>query len=146
MQAREQEIRAKVRENLENVLSSGFVPSLGRHFKGKVRDVHFSRDGKRIIGVTADRVSAFDANLSEDIPFKAWVINGCSAWGMETAKEVMPVAMVDSPDRNVVVQERYENLGFECVVRGYVWGSMAGAYEEGKREICGIQLPNDLLR
>ena len=56
---REDEIRAKVRENLENRLSSGFVPSLGRHFKGKVRDVHITKDGK-VIGVTADRVSAFD--------------------------------------------------------------------------------------
>ena len=31
-------------------------------------------------------------------------------------------------------------------MRGYIWGSLANEYEQGKREKCGHMLPNDLLR
>ncbi len=50
------------------------------------------------------------------------------------------------PDPNVIVQYKMNNLGIEAIVRGYVWGSMAKDYETGKREKCGIQLPEGMLR
>merc|ERR1719174_519882 len=39
-----------------------------------------------------------------------------------------------------------KNLNVEFIVRGYVWGSMAGAYEKGDRNFCGLSLPNGLRR
>lgn len=51
-----------------------------------------------------------------------------------------------SPDPNVVVQKKMRGLPVEAIVRGYLWGSMANAYENGERTFCGLNLPNGLLR
>ncbi len=58
----------------------------------------------------------------------------------------MPNALIESPDSNIVVQKMLNRIDFECVVRGFVWGSLAAEYEDGKRDICGIRFPDDILR
>jgi phosphoribosylaminoimidazole-succinocarboxamide synthase len=66
---------------------------------------------------------------------------------MEIARDIgIPIAMLDSPDPNVIVQQRMENSGFECIVRAFVWGSLASDYEDGLRQKSGIPLPNGLIR
>merc|ERR1719436_696975 len=39
-----------------------------------------------------------------------------------------------------------KNLNVELIVRGYLWGSMAAAYENGDRTFCGLSVPNGLNR
>lgn len=41
-------------------------------------------------------------------------------------------------DGNVIIQKKMKNLNVEFIVRGYLWGSMAKAYEEGEENYCGI--------
>jgi len=53
---------------------------------------------------------------------------------------------MESPDTSVVIQKKLKVIPFEFVVRGYVWGSMAQAYEKGGREFCGHILSDNLLR
>ncbi len=142
--SKEQEYKKIIGDNLDNVLASGFIPELGEHRKGKVRDNHFS--GDKVIMVASDRVSCFDIVLSRLIPYKGVVLNLFNQWAMENTVGIFPNAMLESPDPNVIVQKRGENAGFEFIVRGYVWGSLASDYEQGKREKSGIILPNDLLR
>jgi phosphoribosylaminoimidazole-succinocarboxamide synthase len=131
-----------IAENLDNVLESAYIPELGEPKKGKVRDIYFS--GDNVIMIASDRISAFDEVLSRCIPFKGAVLNGISGYAMNRFN--IPTAMKDVPHPNVIVQRRLQNIGIECIVRGYVWGSMAKDYENGKRDICGIELPDDLLR
>jgi phosphoribosylaminoimidazole-succinocarboxamide synthase len=140
----EKYIRKKVTDNLDNVLGSGYIPELGDHIKGKVRDVHVS-DGK-IIMVASDRVSCFDHVLNEKIPYKGTVLNALSEWGTNISRKVIRDVNYESPDPNVTIQDKLKNVGFECVVRGYVWGSLARDYETGNREKCGIVIPKGLLR
>ena len=141
--SKEQEYKEIIKDNLENVLESGYIPELGGHKKGKVRDVHFS--GDRIIMVASDRVSCFDHVLSRCIPFKGAILNLFNQWAMKKTGDIVPNAMVDSPDPNVIIQIRLDNIGFECVVRDYVWGSLASDYEDGLRLKSGIELPEGLL-
>ncbi|MCL4387120.1 MAG: AIR carboxylase family protein [Patescibacteria group bacterium] len=137
-----------IRKNLNNVLTSGYIPELGNHKSGKVRDVHFTNEkvGSPIIMVASDRVSAFDHILNEAIPYKGKVLNLFAKWAFKNTEDIIPNALEESPHDNVVIQKYYKNLGFEFVVRGYVWGSMAASYEKGEQEICGIKLPEGLLR
>jgi phosphoribosylaminoimidazole-succinocarboxamide synthase len=146
--SKEKIYKDRIRKNLANVLESGFVPELGRHKKGKVRDVHFAseKEGSPIIMVASDRVSAFDHQIAEPIPYKGRVLNLFAKWSFDNSADIIPNALIESPHPNVVIQKRYEVVGFEFVVRGYVWGSMAGAYEKGEREFCGIKMPEGLLR
>lgn len=136
--------REQIRAQLDSTLSSGFIPELGKHKKGKVRNVHFS-NGK-VVMVASDRVSVFDHVLSRYIPYKGAVLNLFNQWAMDNTSDIMLSAQLQSPDPNVIVQSQLTNFGFECIVRGYVWGSLAEDYEAGKREKSGIPLPDGLYR
>ncbi|MBW2981668.1 AIR carboxylase family protein [Candidatus Woesearchaeota archaeon] len=137
-----------IRQNLSNTLFSGFIPELGMHKPGKVRDVHFTSAelGKPIVMVASDRISCFDNVLSRQIPFKGRVLNLFTRWAFSQTEDIVPNAMVKSPYENVVIQKKMDKIPFEFVVRGYVWGSMAADYENGKREFCGHKLSDSLLR
>ena len=140
----EHDYRQYFEGNLNNVLGSAYLPECEEQLSGKVRDVYFLED--MVILVTTDRISAFDQVLSRCVPFKGAVLTGISAYTMKIAEKVVPTAMIDVPDPNVMVQRKMKNIGVECVVRGYLWGSMAAGYEEGDREFCGLELPDDLIR
>eukprot|EP00659_Diplonema_papillatum_P004472 gene4472-6933_t len=49
-------------------LDASFMPELGPSKKGKVRDIYFSED--KVLMVATDRVSAFDHNIPNLIPYK----------------------------------------------------------------------------
>ncbi|UCD04108.1 MAG: AIR carboxylase family protein [Candidatus Woesearchaeota archaeon] len=142
------EYKRIIQENIHNTIDYGFIPELGKHKSGKVRDIHFTSDkvGSPIIMVASDRVSAFDYVLGRSIPFKGRILNMFNEWAFENPMYIIPNASVESPHPNVIVQKFYKNIMVECVVRGYVWGSLAGEYEKGNRQICGVKLENGLLR
>jgi len=144
----EAEYKKIIKENLDNTLTSGYIPELGMHKPGKVRDVHFTSAelGKPIVMVASDRISCFDNILSRQIPFKGRVLNLFTKWAFENTEDIVNNAMIKSPYENVVIQKKMEKIPFEFVVRGYVWGSMAADYEAGKRDFCGIKMPDTLLR
>merc|ERR1712066_75177 len=59
---------------------------------------------------------------------------------------IVPNALVENVDSSVVVQKKMGNLNVELIVRGYLWGSMAAAYEKGDRTFCGLSVPDGLNR
>lgn len=141
---REQAYKDKIKASLDQRIASGLIPELGEHKKGKVRDIHMT--GDRVIMVATDRVSAFDSILNQLIPFKGLCLNLYNAWAFQITEGIAPNALLPSPDPNVVIQRRLKNSGYECVVRGFVWGSLAGDYEKGNRVKCGIEIPEGMLR
>ena len=74
------------------------------------------------------------------------VLNKISEWTMSATADIVPNALISSPDPAIVVQKKMKNLNVECIVRNYLWGSMAGAYEKGERCFCGLALPEGLKR
>ena len=137
MDTRETQYKEVISANLNNVLTSGYIPELAspsKHQVGKVRDIHRPDNyGDRLVMVASDRVSAFDEVLSRQIPFKGVVLNAFNKWAMEQTTDIARNALLDSPDPNVVVQRYVKNVGFEFIVRGHVWGSLAADYENGSR-------------
>eukprot|EP00439_Symbiodinium_sp_Y106_P067385 s2813_g11.t1 len=152
--AGEAEFKAKIREYLDLTLPECFIPELGEQKQGKVRSIYFS--GENVVMVTNDRVSAFDYILPRSwlveccsmnlIPFKGQVLNMISEWAFSQTKDIIPNALIENVDASVVVQKKMKNLNVELIVRGYLWGSMAAAYEKGDRTFCGLKLPDGLIR
>jgi len=139
-----EQIKDKIKDYLNLTLPECFLPELGEVKKGKVRDIYFS--GDNVVMVTNDRVSAFDFVLPNLIPFKGQILNQISQWAFEQTKDIVPNALVGNVDPNVVVQKKMKNLNVEFIVRGYLWGSMAAAYEKGDRAFCGLEVPDGLNR
>jgi len=148
MAAAQKEIQYKetIRKYLNYVLDDFLLPELPFLGSGKVRELYTS--GQDILMVASDRVSAFDHVLPTLIPFKGSVLNGITKWAFRTTADVVPSALREgsSLDPNVLVQKRMKPIQVEFIVRGYLWGSMAAAYENGAKQFCGLQLPEGLIR
>merc|ERR1719236_417813 len=69
-----------------------------------------------------------------------------SEWLFGQTADILPNALVSNVDPSVVVQKKMKNLMVEWIVRGYLWGSMAAAYEKGDRTFCGLKVQDGLNR
>lgn len=113
-------------------------------YHGKVRDVYNIAD-QYLVMVATDRISAFDVVLPKAIPFKGQVLNQIACKFMAMTKDVVPNWMIDQPDPNVTVGYKCEPFKVEMVIRGYLAGHAWRLYNSGKREICGVSLPEGLI-
>lgn len=113
-----------------------------RFYQGKVRDVYWVED--KIVLVSSDRISAFDHILHEAIPYKGQVLNQVSAFFLEKSKSVVPNWFERSPDPNVAIGKSCEPIRLEMVVRAYLVGHAWREYRSGKREICGVPMPEGM--
>lgn len=112
-------------------------------YHGKVRDV-YDIDDKFLVMVATDRISAFDVILPEGIPYKGQVLNQIAAKFLDATADIVPNWKVAVPDPMVTVGIKCEPLKIEMIVRGYLAGSAWREYAAGKREICGVALPEGL--
>nr|WP_225937379.1 phosphoribosylaminoimidazolesuccinocarboxamide synthase [Myxococcus sp. RHSTA-1-4] len=119
------------------------LPSLGQHYRGKVRETY--RQGDRLILVTTDRLSAFDHILTT-IPFKGEVLNRLSAFWFERTKHICPNHVLDVPDPNVTVARACQPFTIEVVVRGYLTGSLWRDYQKGAHTAYGLPFPEGMRK
>jgi len=112
-------------------------------YKGKVRDVYTIAD-KYLVMLVSDRISAFDVVLPRPIPYKGQVLNQIAAQFLEATKDIVPNWVMDVPLPNVTVGHKCETYPIEMIVRGNIAGSAWRAYKAGKRELCGVALPEGL--
>lgn len=111
-------------------------------YKGKVRDVYFF--GPRMAIVATDRISAFDVVLPKAIPFKGQVLNQIAAYFLAHTVDVVPNWLQSTPHANVSIGLKCQPYPVEMVVRGYLAGHAWREYKAGKRQICGVNLPEGL--
>ena len=116
--------------------------------QGKVRDIYAVGDD-RLLLVTSDRISTYDAVHPTPIPDKGKVLTGLSCFWFDRTGQIVPnhlVSYTDVPDevrgRGLLV-ERLEMAQVECVVRGYLTGSGWKDYQ-ATGAVCGIDLPSGL--
>lgn len=133
---------ALIKQNCRNVITETAFGVLGEKQRGKVRDCYV-KDGRRII-VVSDRISAFDVVLKQAIPFKGQVLNQLAAYFMNATADILPNHIVAVPDPNVTVARECRPYPVEVIVRAYLSGSAWRSYQEGKRKICGVSLPDGL--
>src|ERR1700760_4234513 len=112
-------------------------------YKGKVRDV-YTIDNKYLAMVVTDRISAFDVVLPEPIPYKGQVLNQIAAKFLQATSDIVPNWVVNVPDPSVTIGRICEPFKVEMVIRGYLAGHAAREYSAGKREVCGVSLPEGL--
>lgn len=112
-------------------------------YHGKVRDV-YDIDNRLMVMVATDRISAFDVVLPKGIPFKGQVLNQIAAHFLDATSDIVRNWKLATPDPMVTVGLKCEPLKIEMIVRGYLAGSAWRDYAAGKREICGVKLPEGL--
>ena len=112
-------------------------------YKGKVRDV-YTLDNDLVVMIASDRISAFDHVLPKGIPFKGQVLNQIATLFLNATKDIVPNWLLATPDPSVSVGIKCEPIRVEMVIRGYLAGHAAREYALGKREVCGVQLPEGL--
>ena len=130
-------------ERLPPPLSETHFTQFGELYRGKVRDVYRPGNG-RVFLIATDRISAFDYVLNQAIPLKGQVLNGVAAYFFEQTVDVVPNHVLATPDPNVTLAEECHVLPIEFVVRGYLAGHAWRVYREGRRELCGETLPENL--
>jgi len=112
-------------------------------YKGKVRDV-YTINNKYLAMVVTDRISAFDVVLPEPIPYKGQVLNQIAARFLKATADIVPNWVVSVPDPSVTIGRICEPFKVEMVIRGYVAGHAAREYAAGRRQICGVTVPDGL--
>ena len=112
-------------------------------YRGKVREV-YNIDNNLLVMVATDRLSAFDVVLPKGIPYKGQILNQIATRFMELTQDIVPNWLIATPDPNVAVGHLCEPFKVEMVIRGYLSGHAAREYAQGKREICGVKMPEYL--
>jgi phosphoribosylaminoimidazole-succinocarboxamide synthase len=115
------------------------------HRRGKVRDV-YEVDADRLLLVASDRVSAFDVVMDQAIPHKGTVLTQITAWWLSQLGASMPHHLITADTDAIIAAvpdlapHRATLLGramlchrttvypVECVIRGYISGSMWKEY------------------
>jgi phosphoribosylaminoimidazole-succinocarboxamide synthase len=124
--------------------------------RGKVRDIY--RVDEDLLIVTTDRISAFDVVLPTGIPDKGKVLNQLSLYWFEKSQDLVENHVItgelselpgDLPShgdqlalRSMLVK-KLDPVPFECVVRGYLYGSGFKEYQ-AEASVCGIRLPKGM--
>lgn len=146
------------------------IPGLPEPKRGKVRDIYDL--GDKLLIVATDRISAFDVVLPNGIPDKGRVLTQLSLYWFERTQHIVPNHLI-SADMDAIaeavataggqvdagVREMLDGRSMlvvkakpypiECVVRGYLAGSLWKEYvQAGGREkpvtLHGIPLPAGL--
>lgn len=112
---------------------------------GKVRDVYKINE-KELVIVTTDRISAFDVILPSLIPNKGRVLNQIALFWFDYTKDLVSNHLLEGelPEEfggeeyrgRTIKAKRLKMLPFEFVVRGYMFGHMWEAYQQGE-DFCG---------
>lgn len=123
---------------------------------GKVRDVYDL--GDRLLIVATDRISAYDWVLPTGIPDKGRILTALSAFWFErldTANHLISTDIdaaglnLSSEDRaaldgRIMLVRKAEVIPFECVVRGYLFGSAWKEYKT-RGTVAGVRLATSLV-
>ena len=112
-------------------------------YRGKVREV-YSLNNDLLVMVATDRLSAFDVIMPKGIPYKGQILNQIATKMMKATEDLVPNWLIATPDPNVAVGKKCEPFKVEMVIRGYMSGHAAREYKAGKRELCGVPMPEGM--
>jgi phosphoribosylaminoimidazole-succinocarboxamide synthase len=118
-------------------------PGQSKKYVGKVRDV-YTVDDKYLIKIATDRISAFDVVLPKGIPYKGQVLNQIASRFLDATGDICPNWKIATPDPMVTIGRFCKPFPLEMIIRGYLTGSSWRSYKEGKREICGVPIPDGM--
>ena len=85
-----------IKDQLSLTLEKFEYDSLGKHYKGKVRDVYKLKNDL-VIMIASDRISAFDVVMPRGIPYKGQILNQIATQMMDLTKDIVPNWLISSP-------------------------------------------------
>ena len=100
--------------------------------RGKVKDI-YELDREQLLFVFTDRVSAYDIVLPSTIPRKGEVLCKLAAYWFNFLKVPHHMVRVENPSRMVV--RKLKMIPVECVVRGYLYGSLYERLVKGEVDL-----------
>ncbi|NDV59008.1 phosphoribosylaminoimidazolesuccinocarboxamide synthase [Bacteroides sp. 519] len=112
-------------------------------YHGKVRDV-YDINGKILVMIATDRISAFDVVLPKGIPYKGQVLNMIASKFLDATADIVPNWKLATPDPMATVGLKCEGFRVEMIIRGYLTGSAWREYQAGNRNICGVVIPDGM--
>jgi len=118
-------------------------PGQSNLYKGKVREV-YNINSNLLVMVATDRLSAFDVVMPKGIPFKGQILNQIATKMMAATEDIVPNWLMATPDPNVAVGHLCEPFKVEMVIRGYMSGHASREYKLGKRQLCGVSMPEGM--
>lgn len=118
-------------------------PNQNKVYKGKVREVYTINDDILVM-VATDRLSAFDVVMPKGIPYKGQILNQIATKMMKATADIVPNWLIATPDPNVAVGHCCDPFKVEMVIRGYMSGHAAREYKAGKRQLCGVPMPEGM--
>ena len=110
---------------------------------GKIRDV-YEVNGKEVVIVTTDRISAFDIILNSTIHNKGIALNQLSLYWFDYTSSIIPNHTISSKlsdmpayfsenakefEKRTVLVKKLKMLPYEFIVRGYMFGSLWKEYK-----------------
>ena len=138
-------ITPNIIELIKTINQTHFNFPLQKHvYRGKVREV-YTLENDLLIMVATDRLSAFDVVMPRGIPYKGQILNQIAAQMMKATEDLVPNWLIANPDPNVAIGKACEPFKVEMVIRGYLSGHAAREYKAGKRELCGVKMPEGLI-
>ena len=96
---------------------------------GKVKDI-YEMDERTLLFRFSDRVSAYDVKFAEEIPKKGEVLCAFSEFWFKQ----LPAAnhFVGRVSDTEITVKKMQMIPMECVVRGYLYGSLASRWRKGQ--------------
>ncbi len=105
---------------------------------GKVKDI-YDLDSEHLLFHFTDRVSAFDVVLPTTIPHKGEALCRMGEYWFETLGVAHHMVRLEAP--NMMVVKKIKMIMVECVVRGYLYGSL---FERMNRGEVSLPVPKVL--
>ena len=118
-------------------------PGQTNFYSGKVRDVYTIADDWLVM-IASNRISAFDVILPKAIPFKGQVLNQIAAYMLKATSDICPNWLVSTPTPDSAIGKKCIPFKVEMVIRGNLTGHAWRTYAAGKRNLCGVTLPEGL--
>lgn len=131
-------------EALNNCVTETKVAGLPAPYRGKVREV-YDLDEDTLGIVVSDRISAFDHIMRQAIPYKGQILNQLAAFGFEKVDDLVDTHVLDVPHANVTIAKKCDPVPVEVVIRACLTGHAWRVYDSGKRELCGVSLPDGMV-
>jgi len=120
-----------IKQQLDYTIKETTFSTLGRLYKGKVRDNYIDEEKNLRIIIATDRISSFDRVITT-IPFKGQMLNQVSAFWFEKTKDLVKNHLISVPDPNVSVVQQCKTIPVEMIVRAYITGTMWRNYLKEK--------------
>jgi len=145
---------------MKEVLSTD-IKEFPLSWRGKVRDVYDL--GDRLLIVATDRVSAFDVVMPNGVPGRGVILTKISVFWFNYLNDIVDSHLItadikeypeelhkyaESLEGRSMIVKKAHRIDVECIVRGYISGSMWKEYKaaraDGNTHLHGIDFPDDL--